>query len=155
MWLVGIRREGEGFGIIAGGGERGHERIGNDIVANIAAHRPRETKIVDLDWRGVTHHHGCAGPLCIALEIDQNIDTRRVNSLRCLGVIQRREVMKGIKSRVDAAAHGLAIIGAKGESTKLEALAIMRLENLDQQHQRGMIVKIVRQVAYFDSRTRT
>src|SRR5208283_1914829 len=81
---------------------------------------------------------------------DENIDLRVIHGARRFDVAHRGDVMHGEESIAHATAHCLSIVGAEGKAMHLETLAIMRLESLDQQQHRRMIMKVVRKIADAD-----
>ena len=130
---------------------RRDERVGDDVVDEVSAHRAGIAEIVHLDRRRAMRHDrgGCVSR--IAFQVDQNVDAVRRNTPRALSIGQPRHDVEAVEGAHEPPPHQTAIVGAEAIGEGLETGAVMALDQLRDQARRGVLEEVRGQIADTDT----
>jgi hypothetical protein len=130
---------------------RNYDPVGDDIVDIISAHRAGVTEIADLNWCGSKSQNLRTAALGEALQIDSDIDLQVPQQLGYIVIALLPDIAEMIDGIPYPGAHAELLVRPKGDRDRLEAGAIMALEQSRRQERCRMIMKISRKVGNTNS----
>jgi len=124
--------------------QRRDQRVADDVVDGCHATAAGVAQVGGLDRRRSARHHAHAGATRVAGQIHQQVDAIGADALGSLFVrkLQGAQVDEGAGQLLQACAQRRAIVGTGRIQEQLEALAVQRLQHLDQQLRHRVVTEI-------------